>query len=118
MDLKLQDVNDPVIQESSDFTAPLPVGRFIFNYNITPRWKWINAFDFFFLKARDFKGTMLDLRSAVEHHTFKNVGFGFGFNRFSLNVETGDADAEEIAEANIVYDGLLAYVKVYGGFLK
>ncbi len=118
IDLRLQDVDDPAMAERSDFTAPLPVGRFIFNYNITPRWKWINAFDFFFLEARDFKGTMLDLRSAVEHHTFKNVGFGFGFNRFSLNVETEDADAEEIAEANIVYDGLLAYVKVYGGFLK
>lgn len=118
IDLKLQDVSTFNVQEESDFTAPLPVGRFIFNYDITPRWKWINALDFFFLETRGFKGSLTDFRTAVEHHTFKNVGFGFGLNRLSMNLETEDADAEEIAEADITYDGLLVYVKVYGGLLK
>jgi hypothetical protein len=118
VDLKLQDVSTFNVQEESDFTAPLPVGRFIFNYDITPRWKWINAIDFFFLETRGFKGTLTDFRTAVEHHTFKNVGFGFGVNRFSIDLETEDADADEIAEASVVYDGLLVYVKVYGGLLR
>jgi hypothetical protein len=118
IDLTLEDVSTFNLQEQSGFTAPLPVGRFIFNYNITPRWKWINSLDFFFLEARGFKGSLTDFRTAVEHHTFRNVGFGFGLNRFSVDLETEDANADEIAEANITYDGLLVYVKVYGGMLK
>lgn len=118
IDIKLQDVSSLGVQEESDFTAPLPVGRFVFNYNITPRWRWINALDFFFLDSRGYRGYLTDFRSAVEHHTFKNVGFGLGLNRFSLNLETEDANAEEIAEANITYDGVLVYVKVYAGMLK
>lgn len=118
VDLELQDVTTVNVAEQSAFTAPLPVGRFIFNYNISPRWKWINAVDFFFLDTRGFRGTMTDIRTAVEHHTFRNVGFGFGINRFSLNLDTEDANANDIAEASVVYDGLLVYVKVYGGLLR
>ena len=117
-DLKIQDVSTPTVEEESDFTAPLPVGRFVFNYRISPRWKWINAVDFFFIDSRGFRGFMTDLRTAIEHHTFKNVGFGFGVNRFSLNIETEDANADNIAEASVVYDGLLVYVKVYGGLMN
>lgn len=118
LDVTLQDVNAADQREQSDFTAPLPVVRGILNYNITPRWRWTNSVDLFFLDYRGYSGTLVDLRSALEHHTFKNVGFGFGFNAFATQLNAEDANADAIAEFDNSFSGVLAYVKVYAGMLK
>ena len=46
-----------------------------------------------------------------ENNTFKNVGFGFGLNSYSLNVT---ASGEKIrGQLDETYLGFLGYVKVY-----
>jgi hypothetical protein len=119
IELELQDINDPANKTAlAEVTAPLPVGRFILNYNISPRWRWTNSVDFFYLNTGDFKGGLTDIRSTLEHHTFKNVGFGFGLNRFDMDLSFEDTDTEFVGDLNNTWSGLLAYVTVYGGMFN
>lgn len=118
-ELQLQDINDPANKTAAaSVTAPLPVGRFILNYNISPRWRWTNSADFFYLNTGDFTGSLTDIRSTLEHHTFKNVGFGFGINRFDFDIEAEDTDTEFVGALNNTWTGLVAYVTLYGGMFN
>ena len=47
----------------------------------------------------------------LEHNTFKNVGFGIGFNIVDFDLE--DNDGEEKDEFNMDYEGVQLYTKVY-----
>ncbi len=119
LELVLQDVNDPANKTAvAEVTVPLPVARIILNYNISPRWRWTNSVDFFYLNVGDFEGGLTDLRSALEHHTFKNVGFGFGINRFDLNLSLEDPNSEFLGDLQNTWSGFLAYVTVYGGMFN
>ncbi len=119
LELELQDVNDPANKTAlAEFTAPLPVARIILNYNISPRWRWTNSVDFFYLNTGNFEGGLTDLRSTLEHHTFKNVGFGFGINRFDLDLELESSDTDFVGSLKSGWSGFLAYVTVYGGMFN
>ncbi len=119
LEIELQDVNDPANKTAlAEFTAPLPVARIILNYNISPRWRWTNSVDFFYLNFGNFEGGLTDLRSALEHHTFKNVGFGFGINRFDLDLEFESSDTDFVGSLKSGWSGFLAYVTVYGGMFN
>lgn len=98
-------------REDADTTAPAPVASFRLSYNFTPRWSIRWDFDIFFLEEDDFDGSLTDNRLAVEHHTFKNVGFGAGFSRFVLDVETQKDDL--IGTIDIIRDGWLFYTTAY-----
>jgi hypothetical protein len=74
--------------------------------------------DFFYLNTGNFEGGLTDLRSTLEHHTFKNVGFGFGINRFDLNLSLEDEDSEFLGDLQNTWSGFLAYVTVYGGMFN
>ncbi len=116
IEIEFQDVNDPTNKTAlSDFTLPLPVGRIILNYNLSPRWRWTNSVDFFYINTGDFSGSLTDLRSTLEHHTFKNVGFGFGINRFDVDLTLEDPDTGFVGSLNNNWGGFLVYVTVYGG---
>ncbi len=119
IDLQFQDPRDPGNTTAiSDVTLPLPVGRIILNYNLSPRWRWTNSIDFFYVNTGDFTGSLTDLRSTVEHHTFKNVGFGFGINRFEMDLTLEDEGSDFIGSLNNNYGGFLVYVTVYGGIFN
>ncbi len=70
------------------------------------------------INTGDFSGSLTDLRSTVEHHTFKNVGFGFGINRFDLDLTLEDPDTGFVGSLNNNWSGLLVYVTVYGGIFN
>lgn len=67
-------------RQTTDLTAPLPVIGAYFRYNISHRWRFVGKADFFYLEFGDYTGSLTDLRLNVEYHTWKHVGFGFGFN--------------------------------------
>ncbi len=98
-------------REDANTTAPAPVASFRLGYNFTPRWSIRWDFDIFFLDEDDFDGSLTDSRLAVEHHTFKNVGFGAGFSRFVLDIEIEDDDL--IGTVDIIRDGWLFYTTAY-----
>jgi hypothetical protein len=112
IDLTIQPVGSPPVTSGTQL-IPLPVASALVSYNISPRWSFMTRLDVFALEYKDFKGSMIDMRLVLEHHTFKNIGFGFGLNRFDLNVEASNDDI--LGEIDNTYNGFLLYVTTYTG---
>jgi len=97
--------------ESSSVTAPLPVFGFRLDYAFTPKWWLRTKYELFFLDSVDaYQGALTDFTISVEHRTFQHVGFGFGLNRSSLDVEVEDPDKRGAFSS--VLNGLMLYVTV------
>ena len=111
-DLTIQPVGGPPVTSGTQL-IPLPVASALASYQISPRWSFMARLDIFALQYQDFSGSMSDMRLVLEHHTFKNVGFGFGLNRFDLNVEASNDDI--LGEIDNTYNGFLIYVTTYTG---
>jgi hypothetical protein len=102
--------------DSENVTAPLPVLGLHFRYQISRRWDFAGYVQHFLLKVGDFDGSLTDTRFNFSHHTFKNVGFGVGWNRIETNI---DVDASDYLMAvNNRLDGIQAFVVVYVGKSK
>jgi hypothetical protein len=99
------------LAESNSVTAPLPVIGFRLDYAVTPKWWMRTKYELFFLDSVDkYKGSLSDFTLAVEHRTFQHVGFGFGLDRNSLDVEVTDATKQGAFSS--VLSGLMLYVTV------
>lgn len=108
----------PTINTSdrAEGTAPLPVVGAYLRYNISRRWRFSAKGDFFYLEVGDYKGNLVDLRLNLEHQTWKNVGFGFGFNGIQTSLDATDGDLTGSFQNTI--SGLQAYVFVAEGKAK
>jgi hypothetical protein len=100
------------LSDSAKGTAPLPVVGAYLRYNISRRWRFTAKGDFFYLVVGDYQGNLTDLRVNVEHQTFKNVGFGFGFNGIETSLKATDGDLT--GSFDNVISGVQAYV--FGAF--
>ena len=79
------------IAESNSATAPLPVFGFRLDYAITPKWWMRGKYELFFLDSvQTYTGALSDFTISIEHRTFQHLGFGFGLNRSSLDLEVDD----------------------------
>lgn len=96
------------LAESNSVTAPLPVFGFRLDYSFAPKWLVRTKYELFFLDSVDaYQGALSDFTISVEHHTFRHVGFGFGLNRSSLDLEVNDGDKRGAFSA--VLNGLMLY---------
>ena len=103
---------DGSLAQTRDADAPLPVLGIQGSYRFTPKWRIVGSMEWLDVKVGDFEGTFLDALISVEHDTFERVGFGFGFNRFDLDVRSGDENWRGLIE--LKFDSAVFYVK--GGF--
>jgi hypothetical protein len=95
--------------EGNSVTAPLPVFGFRLDYAITPKWWMRGKYELFFLDSVDaYQGALSDFTIAVEHRTFQRIGFGFGLNRSSLDLEVDDGNKRGAFSS--VLNGLMLYV--------
>lgn len=94
-----------------DATAPVPYLAFMVDYNIGWRWSFNWKYNALRLSFQDISGIMTDSLVSIEHHTFKNFGFGFGWNAFRIDIDGTDGDTDY--KFNNEYDGILLYVKGY-----
>ena len=85
-------IQAPAKADQAETTAPLPVVGVFFRYNLSPRWRLVSKNEIFFIQTDDFEGSLTDIRFGVEHQTFKNAGFGLGFNRIALSIEADDGE--------------------------
>lgn len=108
MDLEIVDVTGAQ-SEQADGPLPLPVFGFYIRYNISPRWRFIANSQFFALSFEDAEGSLSDLRFNIEHQTWKNAGFGFGFNRIAFNLESDNKSDDLRGTFDNVNDGFLMY---------
>jgi hypothetical protein len=58
----------------------------------------------------EYRGSLNDFSLVLEHKTFKHVGFGFGYNRNSLDIEV-NKDTQR-AGFNSLTSGFMLYVVV------
>lgn len=100
------------IAESNSATAPLPVIGFRLDYAFTPKWWMRSKYELFFLDSvQSYTGALSDFTVAVEHRTFTHVGFGFGLNRSSLDVEVDDGTKKGAFSS--VLNGLMLYAVIH-----
>jgi hypothetical protein len=96
------------IAESNSATAPLPVFGFRLDYAITPKWWMRGKYELFFLDSvQAYTGALSDFTISIEHRTFQHVGFGFGLNRSSLDLEVDDGNKRGAFSS--VLNGLMLY---------
>ncbi len=100
------------LSQSNTADAPLPVLGIHGSYRFAPKWRFVGSAEWFDVQAGDLQGTFLDAIVSVEHDTFENVGFGFGFNRLELDLAAGDENLRGLIA--IKFDAAMFYVK--GGF--
>ena len=100
-------------RDSERVTAPLPVFGFHFRYQISRRWSFSGYAQHFVIEVGDFDGSLTDTRISLSHHTFKNVGFGFGWNRIEMDLDINSSDYLMALDNKL--DGIQAYVVVYAG---
>lgn len=97
-------------------TAPLPVVGLRADFAITPKWMLKNSLDLFYLEIGDFKGSIVDLKTAIEYNWFKNFGIGMGIESFNLEVEAQGSDYPNVdlmGAFGFKYLGLMLYGKLY-----
>lgn len=75
------------IADDGTLTAPLPTIGGRLGYVVTPKLQVILVGDVFFINYQQYEGVLTDLQLFAEHRTFRNVGFGAGFNYQGLSAE-------------------------------
>ena len=79
-------------REVASVTAPLPVFGLSGARRLGDKWGLIARGQFFFLDVDDVKGKITHLAAYLEHNTFRNVGFGLGYDWFRIDVDTADTN--------------------------
>lgn len=90
-------------------TAPLPVVGVRGSYRIGDRWSMRGALELFDVEVGDVEGVFRDVILTFEHDTFDRVGFGFGYNGNSLDIDSGDDDFRGVIDLS--FRSAIVYVK-------
>jgi hypothetical protein len=78
------------MREIASVTAPLPVFGISGARRLGEKWILVARGQWFFLEVDDVGGNITHAAAFVEHHTFRNVGFGIGYDWFDIDVDTTD----------------------------
>lgn len=105
----ITDVSTPANTVSLDSTAPLPIFSFRGAWHITKKFKFEAKQDLFFLEYGGLSGTLSDFSLAIEHRTFKHIGFGGSLNHFNTNAQVTVEGTD--SEMNRRYNGAMVYMK-------
>jgi hypothetical protein len=105
-------VADGLQSQEADADAPLPVIGIQGAYRFSPKWRVVGSAEWFDIQSGDFHGTFLDALFSIEYDISDRYGVGFGFNRFELDVESGDENLK--GAVILTFDAAVLYFK--GGF--
>ena len=104
----------PSLSESAKATAPLPVLGVNGHVMLSRKWMFYGMIGIFALSLDEYDGVLTSVGGGFHHRTFKNVGFGIGFNGFNVNVRSENEDF--LGKVKYAYKGLTAYMAfVVGG---
>ena len=97
------------IKETFNATAPLPVIGLHGEYALSPTWKLAASAEVFQVELGDFGGFLADNRLSIENNLFRNVGWGLGFNGFTLDAHMDDSSLTGDLEYS--FQGLMLYLR-------
>ncbi|MCZ6576756.1 MAG: hypothetical protein O6950_09980 [Gammaproteobacteria bacterium] len=89
--------------------APYPIFGLRLGYAFSRKLFLKANIEYFEIETGDVEARVIDGLIALEHKTWKNVGLGGGYNFVDLEGE----DTKDKDEAQLEYEGLLVYMKVY-----
>jgi hypothetical protein len=92
-------------------TIPLPHLTIGGRWGITPKLDALWKYELFYVELGDYQGAQQDLMAVIEHQTFKNVGFGGGFNIVSLDLTANGSDFRGELDSSTA--GVLVYLKAF-----
>ena len=103
--------------EAADVTFPLPTVALRADFLLVPKLYLTTSIDAMYLEISNFKGSIYDINAALEYRPWKHVGFGVGYNSFSVNVQGHGSDsdypgADFNGEVGVHYGGLMLYCKL------
>ena len=104
------------LEDSENVPVPLPVLGFHFRYQMSMRWRLSSYTQHFLLSYRDLDGSLTDTRISFSHHTFRHVGFGFGWNRIEADLDLDSTRYLMTVDSKL--EGIQAFIIVYGGKRK
>lgn len=78
------------MREIASVTAPLPVFGLSGARRVGDKWTLVARGQWFFLDVDDMGGRITHAAAFLEHSTFKNVGFGFGYDWFDIDADATD----------------------------
>lgn len=108
--LVFDNANQPVPRkEIASVTAPLPVFGFSAARLIGGKWTLAGKSQWYFLSVDDVDGSIGHAAVYLEHDTFRNVGFGFGYDWFDINLDTTDKLWR--GDADVRFNGPLLYMQ-------
>jgi hypothetical protein len=76
------------MREIASVTAPLPVFGISGARRLGEKWILVARGQWFFLEVDNIGGNITHAAALLEHHTFRNVGFGFGYDWFDIDADT------------------------------
>lgn len=101
---------------SANFTAPLPTFGLRMDFLVAPKWYIRTASQLFYLEYKQFKGSLVAFRGAVEYNPWEHVGFGLGVDSFRVRAEAKGEDYPAIdfrGNLEFSYVGLQLYARVF-----
>jgi len=100
--------------ETGEVTAPLPTIGVTGHVMLSRKWEFTGALGLFALSIDDFDGVLTALQASFLHRTFKNVGFGIGYNGFNVRVDSENEDFR--GRIKYGYNGVTAFLNLrFGG---
>jgi hypothetical protein len=108
--LTFDNVDVPVrSREVASVTAPLPVFGLSGARRLGGKWILVARGQMFFLEVDDVKGAVTHVAAFVEHSTFRNVGFGFGYDWFDIDVDT--TDTNWYGRVDVQFQGPMVFIQ-------
>lgn len=97
------------MREIANVTAPLPVLGISGARRLGQKWVLVARGQWFFLEVDDVGGNITHAAALLEHRTFRNVGFGFGYDWFDIDIDTTDSFWR--GRADIGFKGPMVFIQ-------
>jgi len=96
-------------REVASVTAPLPVLGLSGAWRLGGKWSLVGKGQVFFLEVDDVEGGITHASAYLEHNTFRNLGFGFGYDWFDIDVDATDDNWR--GSVNVQFKGPILFVQ-------
>ena len=108
--LVFDNVETPIgSRQVASVTAPLPVLGLSGARRLGEKWVLVAKGQVFFLEVDDVKGGITHGAAYLEHNTFRNVGFGVGYDWFDIDVDTTDTNWR--GSADVQFKGPVIFIQ-------
>jgi hypothetical protein len=100
------------VAEDFKMAAPLPVLGLHAAYALDHKWTLAGDVELLQIDIGSYAGFISDTRLTLEHDTFENFGWGFGFNGFQLNGKA-EGNGDRSAQIDYGYQSVMLYLRFF-----